>query len=191
MAVQFADAFLDRQIQWEISFQQKLVNGWSPWSLDSDPGMKVPLAHLCTHAHKYELRSKPLFAYFGQNVVRVFQGKLLKLAGIDQHLSFTHFATFHLLDQNDKDTCALQQNTATKTDMRDVQGVKERKSKWAAAAHFIFFKSESASGFWFRAHVHLIRNVIIGWQTHKNLHRLSKYQHWCCPGWRIRNLENT
>ena len=56
---------------------------------------------------------------------------------------------------------------------------------------FFFFKSESASGFWLRAHVHLIRNVIIGWQTHTNLHRLSKYQHWCCPGWRIRNLENT
>ena len=44
-------------------------------------------------------------------------GKLLKLAGIDQHLSFTHFATFHLLDQNDKDTCALQQNTATKANV--------------------------------------------------------------------------
>ena len=71
----------------------------------------------------------PFFAYFGKNEVRVFWGKLLNLAGIDQHLSFTHFATFHLLDQNDKDTCALQQNTATKTDMRDVQGVKERKSK--------------------------------------------------------------
>ena len=27
------------------------------------------------------------------------------------------------------------------------------------------FKSESASEFWFRAHVHLIRNVIIGWQN--------------------------
>ena len=78
MAVQFADAFLDRQIQWEISFQQELVNGWSPWSLDSDPGMKVPLAHLCTHAHKYELRSKPLFCLFWLKCGSVFLRETLE-----------------------------------------------------------------------------------------------------------------